>query len=196
MAKLLQFNPDKRITAAQALQHPYVAQFHNADDEPVHGAAITIPIDDNHKVHSPPPLCGFSGRSCCRKILSHMYNLEKEAGCIEIVSMIRGLYVCFRWLQYSIEEYREKLYLEIVKRRRDIREARRKEKAAAAAAAGHEPPREGSSRRRHHRSSRSGEAGAAAAGGEAAAGGGSRSGERTSSERHRREHRGAREAPQ
>jgi len=83
VAKLLQFNPDKRITAAQALQHPYVAQFHNADDEPVHGAAITIPIDDNHKVHSPPPLCGLSGRSRCRKILSHMYNLEKAAGDIE-----------------------------------------------------------------------------------------------------------------
>ncbi len=49
VSKLLQFNPDKRITAEQALEHPYVAQFHNKDDEPVHNGAITIPIDDNHK---------------------------------------------------------------------------------------------------------------------------------------------------
>lgn len=36
----LQFNPDKRTRAADALKHPYVAEFHNPDDEPdyPHGA--------------------------------------------------------------------------------------------------------------------------------------------------------------
>lgn len=29
----LQFNPNKRITAKDALRHPYVVQFHNPDDE-------------------------------------------------------------------------------------------------------------------------------------------------------------------
>jgi mitogen-activated protein kinase 15 len=44
---LLQFNPNKRLTAEQSLQHPYVAQFHNPDEEPVCKKKIFIPIDDN-----------------------------------------------------------------------------------------------------------------------------------------------------
>jgi len=47
--KLLQFNPDKRINADQALQHPYLAQFHNPADEPVLTSPITISIDDNKR---------------------------------------------------------------------------------------------------------------------------------------------------
>lgn len=34
MFQCLQFNPDKRVRAADALKHPYVAEFHNPDDEP------------------------------------------------------------------------------------------------------------------------------------------------------------------
>lgn len=45
----LQFNPNKRLTAAEALAHPYVAQFHNPDDEPSCSRTIIIPINDNHK---------------------------------------------------------------------------------------------------------------------------------------------------
>jgi mitogen-activated protein kinase 15 len=47
--KLLKFNPKKRITAEEALEHPYVAQFHNVEDEPVCKRKISIPIDDNKK---------------------------------------------------------------------------------------------------------------------------------------------------
>jgi len=47
MKSLLQFNPGKRLTAEQALRHPYVAQFHNPDDEPICTRKINIPIDDN-----------------------------------------------------------------------------------------------------------------------------------------------------
>jgi len=49
LQKLLQFNPNKRITAEQALEHPFVAQFHNSADEPRCSKVIQIPIDDNHK---------------------------------------------------------------------------------------------------------------------------------------------------
>jgi len=49
LQKLLQFNPNKRITAEQALEHPFVAQFHNPADEPRCSKTIQIPIDDNHK---------------------------------------------------------------------------------------------------------------------------------------------------
>ena len=33
--KFLVFNPEKRLTAAQALQHPYLAEYHEPDAEPV-----------------------------------------------------------------------------------------------------------------------------------------------------------------
>eukprot|EP00741_Cyanophora_paradoxa_P007995 tig00001234_g7734.t1 len=71
LKKLLVFNPDKRITALEALKHPYVAQFHNEDDEPVCTHAIRILIDDNVK--------------------------------------------------YSIQDYREKLYNEVIRKKKEIR---------------------------------------------------------------------------
>lgn len=71
LSKLLQFNPEKRISAEEALKHPYCAQFYNPEDEPVAGRTVTIPIDDNTK--------------------------------------------------YTIEQYRDRLYLEIVKKKKEIR---------------------------------------------------------------------------
>ena len=47
LKNLMQFNPSKRLTAEQSLKHPYVAQFHNPDDEPICTRKINIPIDDN-----------------------------------------------------------------------------------------------------------------------------------------------------
>eukprot|EP01120_Amphizonella_sp_Union-15-10_P017338 TRINITY_DN9600_c0_g1_i1.p1 TRINITY_DN9600_c0_g1~~TRINITY_DN9600_c0_g1_i1.p1 ORF type:complete len:426 (-),score=88.34 TRINITY_DN9600_c0_g1_i1:116-1393(-) len=49
LSKLLKFNPCKRITAEEALNHPYVTQFHNVVNEPVCTKKIYIPIDDNTK---------------------------------------------------------------------------------------------------------------------------------------------------
>ena len=49
MRRLLQFNPNARISAADALTHPYVANFHNEQDEPVLDHNVIIPIDDNTK---------------------------------------------------------------------------------------------------------------------------------------------------
>mmetsp|Transcript_32130 Transcript_32130/g.44551 ORF Transcript_32130/g.44551 Transcript_32130/m.44551 type:complete len:375 (+) Transcript_32130:260-1384(+) len=71
LIRLLQFNPEKRISAEEALKHPYVAQFHNPNDEPHCDHIVTIPINDNTK--------------------------------------------------YSISEYRDKLYSEIVKRKKELR---------------------------------------------------------------------------
>lgn len=71
MRRLLCFNPGKRLTAEEALQHPYVAQFHNPSEEPSASSPIQSPIDDNTK--------------------------------------------------FSITEYRDKLYLEIVKRKKELR---------------------------------------------------------------------------
>jgi len=49
LKKTLEFNPDKRITADEALKHPYVAQFHNEGEEPSCGKEIKITIDDDVK---------------------------------------------------------------------------------------------------------------------------------------------------
>ena len=78
--RLLEFNPEKRITAEEALRHPYLAQFHNPADEPSCDHIITIPINDNTK--------------------------------------------------YTIQEYREKLYAEIVKRKKELRRRMREREAA------------------------------------------------------------------
>jgi len=51
LSKLLQFNPNKRINVLQALEHPYVAEFHDqySDTEITCERPVKIPIDDNIK---------------------------------------------------------------------------------------------------------------------------------------------------
>nr|XP_020487259.1 mitogen-activated protein kinase 15 [Labrus bergylta] len=44
---LLVFNPDKRLTAEQALQHPYVARFHSPAKEPALNYDVVLPLDDD-----------------------------------------------------------------------------------------------------------------------------------------------------
>jgi len=50
LKKLLTFNPSKRISVEQALEHPYVAQFHNPAEEITCDKTITMPINDNKKL--------------------------------------------------------------------------------------------------------------------------------------------------
>ena len=49
LLKLLVFNPKKRLTAEEALEHPYVADFHNLEEEIICDHKIDIPLDDNNK---------------------------------------------------------------------------------------------------------------------------------------------------
>lgn len=48
--KMLQFNPNKRITIEQALQHPYFEDFHDVKKEPRCDRIISIPISDNKRL--------------------------------------------------------------------------------------------------------------------------------------------------
>eukprot|EP00769_Ergobibamus_cyprinoides_P002463 gnl/Ergobibamus_cyprinoides/359.p2 GENE.gnl/Ergobibamus_cyprinoides/359~~gnl/Ergobibamus_cyprinoides/359.p2 ORF type:complete len:139 (+),score=70.47 gnl/Ergobibamus_cyprinoides/359:414-830(+) len=49
LMKMLAFNPDKRISAEDALRHPYVKAFHNPAEEPACPRPIKIIIDDDKK---------------------------------------------------------------------------------------------------------------------------------------------------
>eukprot|EP01083_Nonionella_stella_P053403 141275_1 len=73
--RLMRFNPNERLTAEEALAHPYVSQFHNAVHEPTCDRVITICIDDNKK--------------------------------------------------YSISEYRDQLYRDILRKKKEIRKQQR-----------------------------------------------------------------------
>jgi mitogen-activated protein kinase 15 len=84
--QLLHFSPAQRITAAEALRHPYVSQFHSPATEPACDRVIAIPLDCN--------------------------------------------------LKAGIEEYRDKLYAEIVKRKRELRRRMREKEAAKTVAVG------------------------------------------------------------
>ncbi|XP_038601917.1 mitogen-activated protein kinase 15 [Tachyglossus aculeatus] len=47
LKRLLVFNPDKRLTAGEALQHPYVKRFHCPAKEPVLDSDVMLPVDDD-----------------------------------------------------------------------------------------------------------------------------------------------------
>ncbi|XP_038247098.1 mitogen-activated protein kinase 15-like isoform X1 [Dermochelys coriacea] len=47
LKRLLVFNPDKRLTAEEALQHPYVKRFHCPAKEPSLDYDVILPLDDD-----------------------------------------------------------------------------------------------------------------------------------------------------
>lgn len=50
MQRCLHFDPRRRLTVQEALEHQYVAQFHNEEDEPSCNRAIRVSINDNKKL--------------------------------------------------------------------------------------------------------------------------------------------------
>ena len=51
LSRMLQFNPTKRITIAEALKHPYLTQFHNPKEETLSKKVIHPPVSDNKKLN-------------------------------------------------------------------------------------------------------------------------------------------------
>nr|XP_045000613.1 mitogen-activated protein kinase 15 isoform X2 [Jaculus jaculus] len=50
LRRLLVFAPDKRLSAAQALQHPYVQRFHCPDREWTRGCHVRLPVDEGARL--------------------------------------------------------------------------------------------------------------------------------------------------
>jgi mitogen-activated protein kinase 15 len=73
LGKLLQFNPDRRITANTALRHPYLVQFHNDDEEPVLSSPIQISINDNKRYQ-----VSDYRKYLYRKIIAHKKELRRK----------------------------------------------------------------------------------------------------------------------
>nr|XP_020025939.1 mitogen-activated protein kinase 15 isoform X3 [Castor canadensis] len=53
LSRLLVFAPDKRLSAAQALQHPYVQRFHCPDREWTRGADVRLPVHEGDRLSAP-----------------------------------------------------------------------------------------------------------------------------------------------
>jgi len=68
LRRCLKFNPSKRMTADEALAHPYVAQFHNESEETIYPTPpIKIALDDNTKFSVPSTATGSTRRLCGRR---------------------------------------------------------------------------------------------------------------------------------
>jgi hypothetical protein len=53
LEKMLHFNPSKRITVLEALEHPYVADYHYADDEPEAPSVVKFDFDAMGRLSKP-----------------------------------------------------------------------------------------------------------------------------------------------
>lgn len=49
ISRLLVFNPTKRMTIDECLEHPFVAQFHNPEEEAASGEPIKLSLSDNKR---------------------------------------------------------------------------------------------------------------------------------------------------
>lgn len=52
LARMLEFDPEKRISVEEALAHPYMASLHSPDDEPGCTAAFDFSFEDGIKEES------------------------------------------------------------------------------------------------------------------------------------------------
>lgn len=159
------FNPHKRLTAEQALRHPYVAQFHNLADEPVCNRIIVLPISDNTKYTVSEYRCGGGG-----SVGGEVQGL-KAAGWMGLAVLACLAVIRSRWptastapaqllmpwltsppthrpthpnlavLRCLLLPVRERLYGEILKKKKEVvRQMREREAAMAAARAASSTP--------------------------------------------------------
>ena len=51
ITQCLTFNPKRRCSVLEALRHPFVAEFHDPDDEPIFPSKLSLPLDD-YQLHT------------------------------------------------------------------------------------------------------------------------------------------------
>ncbi|XP_053718573.1 mitogen-activated protein kinase 15 isoform X3 [Synchiropus splendidus] len=78
---LLVFNPDKRLTAEQALQHPYVAKFHNTAKEPALSYDVVLPLEDD---------AHLSAVQYRNKLYEMMLERRTNMGMLNVIQPISG----------------------------------------------------------------------------------------------------------
>ena len=70
----LKFNPSKRVTAAQALEDPFVGEFHKSEEEPdFPGGPVKIAVDDNTKLSAQDYRNLVEGLDACRSALLKVF---------------------------------------------------------------------------------------------------------------------------
>lgn len=152
-----QFNPSKRLSAAEALRHPYVAQFHCPDDEPACSRVVTIPINDNCKYSISDYRCAGRAAVGHRRLVQPARRAkcaqqrrrsgELLAGRRRAATAVRHLHIATPHNRHSPihpptthtpddpPAIRERLYAEILKRKRELHAKMKAREAARAAAA-------------------------------------------------------------
>ena len=57
LSKMLVFNPHKRLTAVQCLEHPYLSEYHDPEDEPTSDSLFEWDFEqkDLSRDEAPPP---------------------------------------------------------------------------------------------------------------------------------------------
>ncbi|XP_034401847.1 mitogen-activated protein kinase 15 [Cyclopterus lumpus] len=79
---LLVFNPDKRLTAEQALQHPYVARFHNTAKEPALNYDVVLTVDDDVQLSVVQYRNQLYEMILERRTNQGVLRLPKDGGCV------------------------------------------------------------------------------------------------------------------
>ncbi len=132
--KLLVFNPSKRLTVQQALAHPYVAQFHDASQEPPCPRIIVLPISDNTKYTVQEYRCATPRQPRPRR--PPLQCLRLSRAWLRTGSSLLSMPASARSLLWLAAGCRDRLYAEILKKKKEMQRLIKEREAWRVAAHG------------------------------------------------------------
>ncbi|KAJ7338291.1 hypothetical protein JRQ81_011064 [Phrynocephalus forsythii] len=83
LKQLLVFNPEKRLTAEEALRHPYVQRFHCPAKEPVLDHSVLLPLDDDVQLSVAEYRNKLYEMILARKASNQLQRENRQLGCSE-----------------------------------------------------------------------------------------------------------------